>query len=409
MTAALAVRNLGRDHGGGQAPALDGLNLDVPAGSCLALVGPSGSGKTTALRLVAGLEVPDRGDVLLDGRSVVALPPERRGVSMVFQRPLLFPHLDVLDNVAFSARVAGASRRAARAAAAPFLDLVQMGGYTTRRPGQLSGGQEQRVALARALAARPRVLLLDEAFTGLDVALREDMHELLHQLRAVLEPTVVLVTHDHAEAAALADSVAVLSGGRLLQHGDAGRIYTRPASVTVSRLLGGRNEVPGVVVGGEHRSALGRLRLPTDVAVPDGPAVLLVRQEAVVVTGPDAPGADAAGTVLAVRAAGARRALTVEVVSPGGAAVQVHAETSPGQVFTRGERVGLRLPSSAVSAVPPEDAGTEEPEIADRRTADAGRMPRTHRVASPAVPDAGVRPDAPGAPRRRNHHGDHGT
>lgn len=359
MSASLSLHGLTRDHGTGDVPALNRLDLEVPAGGCVAIVGPSGSGKTTALRLTAGLEAPDAGDVLLDGVSVLRVAPERRGMAMVFQRPLLFPHLNVLDNVAFAARVTGTPRRQARAEATRYLELVQLPGFGSRFVGELSGGQEQRVALARALAAQPQVLLLDEPFSALDAALRADMHELLRELRAVLEPTVVLVTHDQNEAAALAETIAVLSGGRLIQHDSVERVYARPASLTVARLMGGLNEIDGVVAGRHHHSPLGQLRLPDDIPVHDGPGVLVVRQESVEVTGAADPAADTYGTLAAVRVVGARRLVSIEVpglVAPGDRDAQVarvHAELPPGSGVSPGQRVGLRFPTPALAVVEP--------------------------------------------------------
>ena len=346
----LELRGLTRVHGRGAVPALADFSLDVPSGSCVAILGPSGSGKSTVLRLTAGLDEPSAGSVRLDGADLAGVAPERRGMAMVFQRPLLFPHLSVRDNVAFADRVRGVPRRAARQRAERFLDLVQLGGFGRRPARALSGGQEQRVALARALAAEPRVLLLDEAFSALDAALREEMHELLADLRMRLDPTILLVTHDHAEADALADSVAVLDAGRLLQAGSMRELYARPASLAVSRLLGGRTEVAGVVRGGRHHSPLGALDLPSPV--PDGPGVLVVRHEAVGVT-PPADG-DARGTVVRVRRRGLRSLITVEVSGDGGTA-SVDAELGPGQDVPTGRAVGLRLPVADRSVVAPTD------------------------------------------------------
>lgn len=364
MSGGLELRDLTRVHGRGQPPALDGLDLDVPAGSCVALLGPSGSGKSTALRLTAGLDAPTRGTVSLDGADLAGVPPERRGMAMVFQRPLLFPHLTVRDNVAFADRVRGVPRRRARARAEHFLGLVALAGFGDRPARALSGGQEQRVALARALAAEPRVLLLDEAFSALDAALREEMHELLADLRMRLDPTVLLVTHDHAEAAALADTVAVLDAGRLLQHGTVRELYTRPRSLAVARLLGGRTEVDGTVRSGRHRSALGELELPAPA--PEGRGVLVIRPEAVVVTGAEDPAADARGVVVRVRPRGLRALLVVEVPGDRGTAV-VEAESGPGEHWAAGQRVGLRLPVAARAVVPPGPggAGSEREPSAD--------------------------------------------
>ncbi len=363
MSAHLTLRGLSRDFGGGSPPALSDFDLTVAAGSCVAIVGPSGSGKTTVLRLASGLERPDSGDVLLDGASVLEVAPEARGMAMVFQRPLLFPHLSVLDNIAFPARVQGTSRRRARSEAAEYLDLVQLSGLGDRRPGELSGGQEQRVALARAMAAEPRVLLLDEPFSALDAALRADMHDLLRQVREALDPTIVLVTHDQAEAAALADTVAVVSEGRLVQHDPVERIYSRPVSLTVARLMGGRNEVPGVVRGHHFDSALGALALPVDVRVEPGPGVLVFRHESVQVSDGDDPEITARGTVAKVSPVGARKLLTIDVDDdgPDTTSVQVHAEIAPGYPVGEGQRVGLLVPPHALAVVPHDTAPAPDP------------------------------------------------
>ncbi|TFV63535.1 ABC transporter ATP-binding protein [Geodermatophilus sp. DF01-2] len=346
---ALRLARLTRVHAAGQPPALDDFTLDVPSGSCVAVLGPSGSGKSTVLRLTAGLDEPDGGNVHLDGRDLAGVPPERRGMAMVFQRPLLFPHLSVRDNVAFADRVRGVPRRRARERAEHYLGLVALGGFGDRPARALSGGQEQRVALARALAAEPQVLLLDEPFSALDSALREEMHDLLLDLRVRLDPTVLLVTHDAGEADALADTVAVLDGGRLQQAGPMRELYTAPASLAVNRLLGGRTEVPGTVRDGVHRSELGALVLSG--SVPDGPGVLVVRPEAVRVTAPDDPAADVPGTVVRVRRRGLRALVAVEVPGPGGASVE--AELAAGEELPAGRTVGLVLPVAARAVVPP--------------------------------------------------------
>jgi putative spermidine/putrescine transport system ATP-binding protein len=334
-------------YGPQQEPALDEVDLEVPAGSSVAILGPSGSGKSTLLRVAAGLEEPTAGSVTLDDVDLAGTAAENRGMAMVFQRPLLFPHLDVTDNVAFADRVRGVPRRAARRRAREFLELVQLAGFERRTPRSLSGGQEQRVALARALAAEPRVLLLDEPFSALDAGLREEMYELLDELRLRLSPTILLVTHDHREADALGDTVAVLDGGRLLQSGPMRQLYTRPASLAVSRLLGGRNEIAGEVRGGWHHSPLGVFRVATSVA--DGPGVLLIRQEAVELTGADA---DAVGTVVRVRRRGPRALVTVEVGGPDRpGTARVTAELGPGLQLEVGRDVGLRLPAEALAVV----------------------------------------------------------
>ncbi len=340
----LVLAGLTRRFGG--TPVLDGVDLTVPAGGCLALLGPSGTGKSTVLRLVAGLDTPDAGRVAVGGRDLAGLPPERRGAALVGQRPRLFPHLSVLDNVAFPLAVAGHRRRAAREQAAGHLALVGLGDLARRRPATLSGGQEQRVALARALAAGPAVLLLDEPFSALDPGVREDMHRLLADLRAAVSPTVLLVTHDRTEAAAVADTVAVLLDGRIAQAGPADALHTRPATLAVSRFLGGANEVTGRVERGAHVSPLGRLDLPGHH--PDGDGVLVVRQEAVGLVAAADPAADATGTVARISPRGAR--WRVEAATAAG---PLSAEVGPGLAPAPGARVGLVLPAAQRWVVPP--------------------------------------------------------
>ncbi|MBA3251953.1 MAG: ABC transporter ATP-binding protein [Geodermatophilaceae bacterium] len=372
MNGHLRLEGLTLRYGPRQEPALADVDLDVVAGSSVAILGPSGSGKSTLLRLTAGLEEPTAGTVVLDGVDLSGTAAEKRGMAMVFQRPLLFPHLDVADNVAFADRVRGVSRRAARRRAREFLDLVQLPGFDRRAPRSLSGGQEQRVALARALAAEPRVLLLDEPFSALDTGLREEMYELLDELRLRLAPTVLLVTHDHREADALGDTVAVLDGGRLLQSGPMRRLYTRPVSLAVSRLLGGRNEIAGQVRDGWHHSALGALRVTTPVA--NGPGVLVVRQEAVQLTAPDAVDADAPGTVVRVRRRGPRALITVEVGERGPVPpARVTAELGPGPALPVGRDVGVLLPVEelAVVAADPDAAMHQATEVVE--SADDGQ------------------------------------
>ncbi|OFE18060.1 hypothetical protein BA895_13065 [Humibacillus sp. DSM 29435] len=242
--AGLELRRITFTHPGTIEPSLAEVDLAVAYGEMLAVVGPSGSGKTSTLRVTAGLALPERGEVFVGGQNLTSCAPERRGMSRLFQRPLLFAHLNVLDNVGFADRVAGHSRRRSRARAADYLGLVHLSHLAGRRTRTLSGGQEQRVALARALAAEPRVLLLDEPFSSLDAGVRADMHELLGEVRAVLAPTTVIVTHDLDEAA-LADRVAVLVAGRVHQVDSVTELFRRPASREVARVLGGFVEVEG--------------------------------------------------------------------------------------------------------------------------------------------------------------------
>ncbi len=354
MSASLTLDALTKSFEATPTPALDAVSFDVRAGECLAVLGPSGSGKSTVLRSIAGLDVPSGGRILVDGSDVAGLAPERRGMAMVFQRPLLFPHLSVLDNVAFAGTVAGQPKREARADAQQFLHLVQLEGFGERPISALSGGQEQRVALARALAARPRVLLLDEPFSALDPELRADMHTLLAQIRKQLNPTIVMVTHDRDEAAIVADRVALLKSGKLLQHDTVERLYTRPLSLDVSRLMGGRIELAGTVSHGVHRSALGDIVVPDGEQWNDGNSILVVRHEAIQIVDvhtdqrvdPPAGMIALSAVVTERRARGARAELTLAVGN-----VQLDAEVPASRPMTIGTAVTALLPRSACTVV----------------------------------------------------------
>ncbi|MFN4193469.1 MAG: ABC transporter ATP-binding protein [Tabrizicola sp.] len=262
----------------GQA-ALHALDLAVDSGSLTALLGPSGSGKTTTMKLIAGLIAPDTGDIRLDDRSIRDLPPERRGVAMVFQNPLLFPHLTVAGNVGFGLRMRGLPADRIVAEVSAMLDRVRLSDHADRRPAQLSGGQAQRVALARALVLRPEVLLLDEPLSSLDATLRDEMRGLVRDLQRETGITTLVVTHDQAEAVALADRIALLLDGRLAQHGPPDAFYRHPASAEVARFFGGVNFLPGTTREGRFDCALGALDL--EGGGKEGPGLLTIRPEAI--------------------------------------------------------------------------------------------------------------------------------
>ncbi len=343
MTAALSLSSITHRHPGAGQPTLVDVDLEVQDGQMLAVLGPSGSGKTTLLRIAAGLERPESGDVLVDGVSILELPPERRDLTVMFQKPHLFPHLSVLDNVAFAERLRGQTRTQSRVAAQRYLDLVQLGDFGQRRPRQLSGGQEQRVALARALAASRRVMLLDEPFSALDTTLRTSMHQLLGEVRAALDPTIVIVTHDLDEAA-LAERVAVLVEGRVEQCDTIQTLYTAPRTVAVARLVGGFNELPGVVESGVHHSSLGAAALPDGTDVRGG-AVLLVRKERLALVAPGPTSDAATGLVVEIRQSGPHQDVIVEVDGgPAGVRARVAVEVRLGTTLRPGDRVGVRLP-----------------------------------------------------------------
>jgi putative spermidine/putrescine transport system ATP-binding protein len=239
MTAAIAFRSVTRAYGALRA--VDNLSLEIRPGEFFAMLGPSGSGKTTCLRLIAGFERPDSGQVLLEGQDVSSIPPYERSVNTVFQDYALFPHLSVLDNVAYGPKVRGVGQPERHAKAREILALVQLEALAGRMPTQLSGGQRQRVALARALINQPRVLLLDEPLGALDLRLREEMQLELKTLQRRLGITFVYVTHDQGEALSMADRVAVFNAGRIEQLSTPEELYTRPRTAFVARFVGSAN------------------------------------------------------------------------------------------------------------------------------------------------------------------------
>jgi spermidine/putrescine ABC transporter ATP-binding subunit len=232
--------------------AVRGLSLDIRSGEFLTLLGPSGSGKTTTLMMIAGFETPTAGDIAIDGRSVVALPPYRRNIGMVFQNYALFPHLTVAENIGFPLKQRGVDRATRARLVAESLELVRLPGYQTRYPRQLSGGQQQRVALARAIVFRPRLLLMDEPLGALDKQLRESLQLEMRRLHADLGITFIYVTHDQEEALTMSDRVAVLHEGLIAQVGTPEDLYDRPRDRFVASFIGETNFLPAVVRGSDN-------------------------------------------------------------------------------------------------------------------------------------------------------------
>jgi putative spermidine/putrescine transport system ATP-binding protein len=239
MTSAVKFEKVSRHFG--PVRAVDGVDLSIAESEFFAMLGPSGSGKTTCLRLIAGFEQPDAGHIEIFGETAEGVPPYRRNVNTVFQDYALFPHLSVLDNVAYGLMVKGVGKAERRRAAEETLSLVQLEGYGARRPAQLSGGQRQRVALARALVNKPRVLLLDEPLGALDLKLREQMQVELKALQQSLKITFVFVTHDQGEALSMADRVAVFNEGRIVQTGTPEQVYEHPHTRFVADFVGSAN------------------------------------------------------------------------------------------------------------------------------------------------------------------------
>lgn len=236
-----AIRLTGLTKSFGTVNAVDNLDLDIAEGEFFSMLGPSGSGKTTVLRLIAGFEQPTAGTIALFGKDVTTKAPFDRDVNTVFQDYALFPHMTVLDNVAYGLRVRGVPRRERQARAQEALEAVRLPGFGNRKPAQLSGGQRQRVALARATVVQPKALLLDEPLGALDLKLREEMQIELKELQRELGITFIFVTHDQEEALTLSDRIAVFNEGRIVQLGTPSEIYDRPVSPFVADFVGSSN------------------------------------------------------------------------------------------------------------------------------------------------------------------------
>ncbi|MFG6449654.1 ABC transporter ATP-binding protein [Roseateles sp. BYS180W] len=240
----LQIQDVVKDFGAG-AVAVDHVSLDIAQGEIFALLGSSGCGKTTLLRMLAGFETPSSGRIVLGGQNLVGVPPHQRPINMMFQSYALFPHLSVWDNIAFGLRREGLPRDAVNERVQAMLALVQLGSYAKRKPHQLSGGQQQRVALARSLAKRPKLLLLDEPLGALDKKLRERTQIELVNIIQEVGVTCVMVTHDQEEAMTMANRIAVMSEGRLLQVGAPAEIYETPANRFVADFIGSVNLMEG--------------------------------------------------------------------------------------------------------------------------------------------------------------------
>jgi iron(III) transport system ATP-binding protein len=350
----IELRNVGKRYGSdASAPlAVDGVSFEVPQGTLTTILGPSGCGKTTTLRMIAGLELPTSGTILIAGRDVTTLGPAERNVSMMFQSYALFPHMNVLENLGYGLRMSGVAKPRVRERAREALANVGLVGFDARSPSELSGGQQQRVALARALVLEPAVLLFDEPLSNLDARLRREMREEIRALQQRLRLTVAYVTHDQSEALAVSDQVIVMDHGVIAQRGTPEDLYEFPASEFVAGFMGEAMLFDATAeAGGLVR--LGPLQVAPRTSVAAGPVKVAVRPEAWLVGAANGPGL----------------AGTVSKAAYLGSVYEYQVDTELGNLFVvaphlsqrrhPGDRVALRLAERGVSVVPVAGIGSD--------------------------------------------------
>ena len=352
----LEIRKLTKTFGQGvtEVTALHEVSFTIAEGEFFTLLGPSGCGKTTLLRMIAGFEQPSGGKLVLDGQDIAQLPPNRRPVNTVFQNYALFPHMTVADNVGFALGAQGRPGSEIDETVARMLALVQLDHLAHRKSGELSGGQQQRVALARALAPKPRILLLDEPLSALDMKLRKEMQVELKRLQQETGLTFIFVTHDQEEALTMSDRIAVMSGGHIQQIAAPRDLYDNPANSFVAGFIGESNLLDARCDGG--KLVLGQTADSLSVDHTDGAVTLMVRPEHIVL-GP------AQGTALTFSA-------TVDRLVYFGTDTHVHIRLSDGAVlvarvqnalrggvpYQSGDRIEVALPSDAIHLLPKEAA-----------------------------------------------------
>jgi putative spermidine/putrescine transport system ATP-binding protein len=355
----VSLRNLTRAFGATRA--LDGMSLEIAPGELVALLGPSGCGKTTALRIVAGFEFADSGEVLVNGRDVSGVPAARRDMGMVFQSYSLFPNMSALDNVGFGLRMRKAAATQRRRKAGELLEMVGLSAQAGQYPHQLSGGQQQRVALARALAIEPHVLLLDEPLSALDAKVRLQLREQIRTLQQRLGTTTIFVTHDQEEALSMADRVGVMRSGKLEQVAAPAELYSRPATAFVAEFVGTMNRLPAEVAGPGTVTVLGVSCAmlghggdggagspPIENSPTDGPVDVLVRPEGLMVAA--AEGGNGIVTGRTFLGATTR----VAVLLSGDTEVRVDVSSGAAAAMTPGTAVQVGLPAAPVLVAPRE-------------------------------------------------------
>ncbi len=351
---AVSIANLRKTFPGASQPALAGVSINIRQNEFFTLLGPSGCGKTTLLRMIAGFEVPDAGEILLDGVAMGLTPPNRRPVNTVFQSYALFPHMSVAQNIAFGLEMLGRPRDSIGARVAEMMRLLRLDGLGYRRPNQLSGGQQQRVALGRALAPEPKVLLLDEPLSALDLKLRREMQIELKRLQSATGITFIFVTHDQEEALTMSDRVAVMRSGEVMQVGEPHEVYVSPANLFVADFVGEANLIPAICT--DRNGAGGRFRIEgaanDDATIgvdnagdvrPGQKAALMVRPEHVSL-------ARASGGLRARATAAAYNGSDVMLHADldGGATLRLRVPGGAAGVPAAGETISVVIPPNAV-------------------------------------------------------------
>ncbi|MBB5159390.1 ABC transporter ATP-binding protein [Saccharopolyspora phatthalungensis] len=352
---AVSLRKLTKDYAGSRA--VDGIDLDIPAGEFFTLLGPSGCGKTTTLMMLAGFVEPSGGSVVIDGRDVAHVPPPDRDIGVVFQNYALFPHLTVFQNLAFPLEMRRLGRPEIARRVGEALKLVRLEQWADSYPGQLSGGQQQRVAVARAVVFNPPVLLMDEPLGALDRKLRLQLQLEIRSLQRELALTVVYVTHDQDEAMSMSDRVAIMREGRIEQMGTPAELYETPVSVFVADFLGDNNTIPARAADDRHVMVGDvALRTPAHGLARDADCVVLIRPERVRIS--DAP-ATFSGVVHDVVYLGSASQYEIDVAGAGRLRCAV-SHNGGHAVWEPGRRVGVELPADSVHVMPGDPTSKKE-------------------------------------------------